>query len=99
MIPLRRLWAGDVPLGEAFWSYAVVGGLTVNLTTSFLFLMFMSMDQTLLAVLAGYGLSIPYNVVATVGVWRAAARETGDRLRADIYRVATLVGMLLLSLT
>lgn len=99
MVPLRRLWAGDLPLGEAFWTYAVTGGIAVNVVTTFLFLMFMAMEQTLLAALAGYGLSIPYNVVATVGVWRAAARETGDRLRADIYRVATLVGMLLLSLT
>ena len=38
MSRLRALWAGDLPLGEAFWTYAVSIGLTVNLVTSLLFL-------------------------------------------------------------
>jgi hypothetical protein len=96
---LRRLWHGDLPLGEAFWTWAVTGGIAVNVVTSFFFLMFMTMEQTLLAVLFGYGLSIPYNIAATVGVWRAAAREPADRGRADIYRMATLILMLLLTVT
>ncbi|HEX6142177.1 MAG TPA: hypothetical protein VFZ01_05645 [Geminicoccaceae bacterium] len=96
---LRRLWAGEVPLDEAFWTWAVGGGLLVNLTTSFLFLALIVADQTLAAAFVGYGLSVPYNVLVTVGVWRAGARYEGSRMRADVIRMVTLIGMAILSLT
>ena len=31
MAALLRLWRGDLPLATAFWSWAVTGGLLVNL--------------------------------------------------------------------
>ena len=96
---LRNLWHGEVPLDRAFWGYAVVGGLAVNLTTSLLFLAFAAADWALAALALGYGLSVPYNVVATVGVWRAAERHRGDRARAELFRIVTLVGMALLTVT
>lgn len=96
---LRALWSGDLPLGEAFWTYAVIGGLAVNVTTSLLFLWLISADRPIAALLVGYALSVPYNVAAVVGVWRSAARYPGERLHADLARIITLVGMTLLSLT
>jgi hypothetical protein len=99
MTRLRALWSGDLPLGEAFWTYAVGVGLAVNLTTSLLFLVLLSWDRPLAALFVGYALSVPYNVVALVGVWRAAARYEGPRLHADLARIVTVVGMVLLSLT
>ena len=99
MIRLRALWSGDLPLGEAFWTYAVGVGLAVNLITSLLFLVLISWDRPLAALFVGYALSVPYNVVALVGVWRSAARYEGARIHADLARIVTLVGMVLLSLT
>lgn len=99
MTRLRALWSGDLPLGEAFWTYAVTVGLTVNLTTSLLFLVLISWDRPLAALFVGYALSVPYNVVALVGVWRSAARYEGERIHADLARIVSLVGMVLLSLT
>lgn len=96
---LRSLWRGDVPLERAFWTYAVAVGLAVNLTTSLLFLFFISAGWTLSALAVGYGPSLPYNVVATVGVWRAAGRHGGDTSRAELFRMVTLIGMLLLTVT
>ena len=96
---IRRLWSGQVPLQEAFWTYAIGIGLLVNLTTSFLFLLLISADRALLAFIVGYVLSVPYNILALVGVWRAAASEPGNGFRADLYRVAALIWLLLLSLT
>jgi len=96
---LRRLWTGEIPLDEAFWTYAVVGGIAVNVLTSLVFLILITMDLTLAAVIAGYVLSVPYNVVATVGVWRAAARDESDPQKAKLYRLITLAGMVLLSVT
>jgi hypothetical protein len=99
MARLRALWSGDLPLGEAFWTYAVTGGLAVNLTTSLLFLLLLSWDRPIAALFAGFALSVPYNVVALVGVWRSAARYEGERIHADLARIVSLVGMVLLTLT
>jgi hypothetical protein len=98
MTRLRALWSGDLPLGEAFWTYAVVVGVTVNLITTLLLLVLLSWDRPLAALFVGYGLAVPYNVVALVGVWRSAARYGGWRLHADLARIVSLIGMVLLSL-
>ncbi len=99
MKKLRALWSGDLPLGEAFWTWAVAVGLPLNLTTSLAFLVLMTADQLLPALFAGYVLSVPYNVVAVVGVWRSAARYQGEPRHADLARVATAALILLLTLT
>lgn len=96
---LHRLWSGEVPLGRAFWSYAVIGGLAVNLITSVSFLILVSADWPLAALVTGYGLSVPYNVVVLVGVWRAAERHEGDRDWATLARIVALIGMILLTVT
>ena len=99
MTRLRALWSGNLPLGEAFWTYAVGVGLAVNLITSLLFLVLLSWDRPLAALFVGYALSVPYNLVALVGVWRSAARYEGRRIHADLARIVSLVGLVLLSLT
>jgi len=96
---LGRLWRGEVPLDEAFWTWAVIGGIAVNVVSSFLFLMLISADRPIEALIVGYGLSVPYNVVALVGVWRADVPDEGARTRADVMRIVTLVGMVLLTVT
>ena len=61
---LRALWSGALPLGDAFWTRAVGIGLLVNVTTSALFLAMLSADQPWMALVLGYGLSVPYNIIA-----------------------------------
>ncbi len=99
MSALRRLWLGDVPLAQAFWNWAVLGGIAVNGITSILFLALIMYGQTVAAFLAGYLLSVPYNIVVTVGVWRSAGRYQGDRRWAEIARAVTVAAMVLLSIT
>lgn len=99
MTPIRRLWRGELALGHAFWNWAVSGGLAVNLATSALFLFLMMNGHPIAALIAGYGPSIPYNIIVTVGVWRSAGNYQGDRRRADLARAATIVGMVLLGVT
>jgi hypothetical protein len=99
MNAIRQVWRGEVPLAEAFWGWAVLGGLLVNTITSGLFLMLVSRELTLLAFLVGYGISTPYNLLAAVGVWRAAARHQGDAAWAETARVVALVGLAVLTLT
>lgn len=96
---LRRLWHGELELENAFWNWAVIGGLLVNLPSSALFLFLVSADRPILAVIAGYAFSVPYNLVAAVGVWRSADAYGGDPRWADLARLVTVIGALLLSVT
>jgi len=93
MTKLLALWFGDLALNEAFWTWTVTVGLLVNIASSILFLVLILQDQPLAAVLVGYGLSVPYNIVATVGVWRSAARYGGPSLHADLARLASVLLM------
>ena len=99
MAELRRLWRGEMPLERAFWIYAVLVGIAVNMVTSALFVGLIATERPLAALIFGYGVSIPYNIVAIVGVWRAADRYPGDPTHARLARGITLIGMLLLSMT
>ncbi len=97
MAKLRALWSGSLPLGEAFWTYAVSVGLAINLLTFLLFLILLSWDRPIAALMVGHVFTVPYNFVALVGVWRSAARYEGERIHAHLARIVTLVGMVLLS--
>lgn len=99
MAKLLALWSGDLALEEAFWTWTVTVGLLINLATSVLFLVLILQDQPLAAVVAGYAISVPYNIVATVGVWRSAAHYTGPSVHADLARAASFILMAVLSVT
>ena len=99
MTLIGKVWRGDLPLQETFWNWAFAGGLIVNLLSSVLFLMLMMAGQLVLALIVGYGFSVPYNIIVTVGVWRAADRYDGERKWADMAKLATVAGMILLSVT
>lgn len=90
---------GDIPLAEAFWSWAVFGGLLVNISSSVLLLVLITLDQPWLALIAGYGFSVPYNLVVMVGVWRSANRHDGPVHQANLARGATALLMIALTLT
>jgi hypothetical protein len=94
---LRRLWNGDIPLPQAFWKWAVAGGIVINLLTSIAFLALITQDLIVAAFVVGYAISVPYNIVATVGVWRSAGHYEGERRWADLARIVTVVGMIILS--
>ena len=99
MTKMRSLWSGELPLDEAFWTWAIGIGLLVNLTSSVLFLALITIDRPWSALFVGYALSVPYNVLAGVGVWRSAARYQGPAGHAELARIATVILMLLLSVT
>jgi hypothetical protein len=99
MRKLLALWRGDLPLDEAFWTWAIIVGLAVNLSSSGAFLALMVADRPWAALAVGYGPSVPYNVLAVVGVWRAAARYRGEAAHAMMARVVTVALMLVLTVT
>lgn len=94
-----RLWRGEAPLDVAFWNWAVIGALVVNITTSIGFFLLMMERQVLPAYLVGYGMSLPYNLLALVGVWRSAARHAGPPQQAVAARWAATLLLAVLSVT
>lgn len=88
-----------MPLDTAFWNWAIFGGLLVNISSSVLFLILITLDEPLWAFIAGYSFSVPYNIIATIGVWRSADRYDGDPRWAHIARIVTLAFMALLTVT
>jgi len=99
MAKLLALWSGELALDEAFWTWTVTFGLLINIATSILFLVLIMQDKPVAAVVVGYGISVSYNVVATVGVWRSAARYAGPAFHADLARIVSVLGMAVLTLT
>lgn len=92
-----RLWHGELELQNAFWNWAVFGGVVINIVTTGLFLFLITADRTISAFIVGYGFPVPYNFIVLVGVWRSAERFTGERRLADLARVVTVIGMVILS--
>ena len=99
MKTLCRLWHGELALRNAFWNWAVFGGLIINLASSALFLFLIMADRPISAFIVGYAFSVPYNAIVLVGVWRSAERFAGERRLADFARIVTVIGMVLLSVT
>jgi hypothetical protein len=95
---IARLWRGDLPLAEAFWNWAVLGGLLVNISTTIGFLWLVMAGQAAAAYVL-HVLPLPYNLVVGVGVWRAAGRPEADPRWAGAARLAVAIGMPILSLT
>lgn len=94
---IRRLWRGDLPLAEAFWTWAVCIGVTINMASLLGSLILVTEDRAILGLIAGHAISLPYNIIATVGVWRSAARYQGDRSWANTARIVTLILLVTLS--
>ena len=95
---LCRLWHGELALRNAFWNWAVFGGLIINVASSALFLFLIMADRPISAFIVGYTFSVPYNAIVLVGVWRSAERFAGERRLADFARIVTVIGMVLLSI-
>jgi hypothetical protein len=88
---VRRLWAGEVPLASAFWSYAIIGGTALNLATTLLAMALVAMDAPAVVAVIVFALPIPYNLLVLVAVWRSASAYQGPRLLADLARVTSVI--------
>lgn len=84
------LWAGEVPLAEAFWWYGIACGFFVNLLATLLALAAATLGAQGWLVLGLYLLPLPYNLLVLVGVWRSAARWQGAPHWATLARLAIL---------
>lgn len=93
------LWSGEIPLPVAFWRYAVAWGLIINITTSIGTIVTVLADAPAWILVPVHLLPTPFNLLVVIGVWRSAGHYDGDRNYANLARIVTLVGMLVLSAT
>jgi len=94
---LRRLWQGQIGLGQAFWRYAVAyGGLAALVSSGAALAIIVAKGPILLAA-AVYLLPVPYNITAAVGVWRSADRYRGPPEHARSARIAAAIWAVVIS--
>ncbi len=96
---LKSFWRGEVPLPEVFWHYAVGYGLVLNIATSILFIPLAKMDLSPWLLVPAYFLPAPYNLFMIVVVWRSAGHYRGPKHWAELARICTVIGMLILTAT
>ena len=71
---------------QAFWQWAIVYGLLVNLVTSALFFGLVIYDVAPLLLIVAFILPVPFNLFVVVAVWRSADRYQGLKKWADLGR-------------
>jgi hypothetical protein len=72
---LRDLWRGHLPLETAFWKYAIIYGLALNVVATVVALMLVALDAPIAYAIIVHLLPVPYGVLAICGVWRSADRS------------------------
>jgi hypothetical protein len=88
---LADLWAGRLPLGEAFWIWAVGVGLALNVAASAAMLGMLAAGLPGALALAVHLAPAPYNLAVVVAIWRSAAAYDGPPGNAAAARVAVVV--------
>jgi len=99
MEKLKAHWRGELDIREAFRTWAVLNGLAINVATTTMFLILITLDQLWVALILGKGISLPYNIMVVVGVWRSADRYGGPRHHRELARILSVLLFTLLSLT
>lgn len=88
---IGRLWRGEIGLASAFWEYAIVFGTFAAVVTTGLAYGAFVAGASLWFAVALFFLSVPYTILATVGVWRSADRYQGPPVWAHAARVAVTI--------
>ena len=95
---LRAFLNGEEPLPRSFWRYGIAYGFVLNATgTTTAMILIMNDGPNWLAAIL-YGLPIPYNLAALVGVWRSADRWDGEHHWATLARLAITAWMAAMTL-
>jgi hypothetical protein len=90
---LRRigeLWRGEIPLARVYWDYAIIAGTIANLVMTGASLGAFALDWPGWLALLIHLLTLPYNLLMVISVWRSAARYEGPSRWAALAR-ATIV--------
>ncbi len=95
---VKHLWAGEVPLKQAVWQYAVGYGLLLNIITTLAFLALIARDANTALIVLAFASPVPYNFLVVVAVWRSANRYPGSETWADLACIGTVIWMVVLTI-
>jgi hypothetical protein len=88
---MRDLWAGRLPLGVAFWTWALFRGTLVNAAATVAALAVLAAGGPGAVAAAIFFLPLPYTILATVGTLRSARHDEGPRDRVFAIEVAVVL--------
>ena len=88
---LSALWKGELPLGQAFWEYAIAYGTVANIVATIAAIAAAAAGLPDAVAIALFLLPLPYILTAVIGVVRSANRYQGPRNRADMAKIAVIL--------
>jgi hypothetical protein len=89
MRAIGAFWRGELRLAQAFWTWGIMGGALVNLSTTLVAVTLLLADLPAWLAALAFAIPIPWNVALVVGVWRSAARDpAASRGFAELARIA-----------
>jgi hypothetical protein len=88
---LVALWKGHVPLGQAFWGYAIVYGTIANVVATAAAIAAVAASLPDALAIGLFLVPIPYILTAVIGVVRSANRYQGPPMWASLAKVAVIV--------
>ena len=88
---LVALWRGDVPLGQAFWGYAIVYGTIANIVATAAAIAAVAAGLPNAVAICLFLVPVPYILTAIVGVMRSADRYQGPAKWASLAKVAVVM--------
>ena len=91
MAHLVALWKGNVPLGQAFWGYAIVYGTIANIAATAAAIAAVAASLPDAVAIGLFLVPVPYILTAVVGVVRSADRYQGAPMWAGSAKVAVIM--------
>jgi hypothetical protein len=88
---LEDLWLGRLPLDVAFWTYAIIYGLVLNVVATAAALALIVLDAPIAIAVVVHLTPLPYSVLATCGVWRSADHYPDRQTIASAAKAAVIV--------
>jgi hypothetical protein len=90
MAPLAALWKGEIPLGQAFWEYAIAYGTIANIVATAAAIVAAAAGLPDAVAIGLFLTPIPYIITAVVGVMRSADKYRGPRQHAALAKMAVI---------
>ena len=88
---LKQLWLGQLPLPEAFWRYAIIYDLILNLAATTTALTLILAESPIVFAAIVHFLPLPYSLFAAIGTWRSADGYEGNPAHAAAAKIAIII--------
>ena len=84
---LAALWRGDIPLGQAFWEYAIAYGTIANIVATVVAIATVAVGLPDALAICLFRTPLPYILTAVVGVFRSADKYRGQYQWATMAKI------------